>query len=212
MLATTLKHVLWIGGATDSGKTTLAHQLAELNSWQRFSYDKPSYAIMERKAEMKPMYRAFLDASLDERWVKPTPAELLQFLMQSFQDTHPLILEELFKLPKQPLLVAEGFGFTPDLIAPLLSSKHQGLWLVPTEAFKWASMKRRNKPSFKNETSDPERATQNLFERDMLLAEQIKIQAEQNNVKLVAVDGSLSIAQMVDLALAHFKPYLEDLI
>jgi len=86
-----------------------------------------------------------------------------------------LVLEDLLDLPGEPMIVAEGFGFTPALLSPVLSSERQAIWLVPTEEFKWTSMKRRNKPSFRDMVSDPERATRNVFRRDMMLAERVKV-------------------------------------
>jgi 2-phosphoglycerate kinase len=164
-----LSHILWIGGATDTGKTTVAHILAERCGLQLYHYDRHDLPHVKRLAQILPRYRSFLDASLDEGWVHPQPEELLQFLLRGFQDRFPLVVEDLLDLPEEPPIVAEGFGFTPGLLCPILSSKRQAVWLVPTEQFKLASLERRNKPSFKDRVSDPERATRNVFERDMLL-------------------------------------------
>jgi hypothetical protein len=166
-----LSHVLWIGGATDTGKTTISQTVAERYGFQVYHYDRHDRSQMERLAQRFPRYRAFLEASLDERWVIPEPEELLRFLLCSFQDRFPLVVEDLLELPRDPMIVAEGFGFTPELLSPVLSSRHQAVWLVPSEEFKWASMERRKKPSFRDQVSDPQRATRNVFLRDMLLAQ-----------------------------------------
>jgi len=135
-----LSHVLWIGGATDTGKTTISRIIAERYGLQIYNYDRHDLPQVERLAQTLPRYRAFLDASLDERWVHPEPEDLLQFVLRGFQDRFPLVVEDLLDLPKEPMIVAEGFGFTPELLSPILSSKRQAIWLVPTEDFKWASM------------------------------------------------------------------------
>lgn len=165
-----LSHVRWIGGATDSGKSTVAQKLAERCQMQVYHYDKYDLAHHETLAETMPLYRRALEASLDERWVHPEPEDLLRRALRAMQDRFPLVIEDLLALPTERLIVAEGFGLLPELLAPLLSSKHQAIWLIPTEAFKWASMARRGKPSFGDRVSDPEKAKTNLFTRDMLLA------------------------------------------
>ncbi len=204
-----LSHVLWIGGATDTGKTTISRLVAERRSLQVYHYDRYDRPQIDRLAQTSPRYRAFLDASLEERWIVPEPQDLLGFLLQSFQDRFPLVIESLLDLPKQPMIVAEGFGFTPELVFPLLSSACQAIWLVPTEDFKRASMERRNKPSFKDQVSDPARAKRNLFERDMLLARLIRAQAETRGLVVYEVDGARPVADMASRVETHFEPFLD---
>jgi hypothetical protein len=207
-LTQALSHVLWIGGATDSGKTTLAQMIAARYTLQRYHYDRHDLPQVKHLAQTLPRYRAFLDASLDERWIHPEPEDLLQFVLQVFQDRFSLVLQDLLALPQRPMIVAEGFGLTPELLGPLLSSKRQAVWLLPTRDFKRASMRRRNKPSFRDQVSDPARATRNVFRRDMLLARQLKMQALSRGLTLYKVDGSRSAKEMATLIEQHFEPFL----
>ncbi|HYN89605.1 MAG TPA: hypothetical protein VER55_13805 [Ardenticatenaceae bacterium] len=161
-----------------------------------------------RLAETNAQYRSFLAASLDENWVRPKLEALVQRSLRSFQDRFPLVIEDLLALPREPLVLAEGFGLTPYLVHPLLSSARQALWLVPTESFNWASMQRRGKPSFWRATSDAGRATRNLFTRDMLLAEHVQEQARLVGAVVVEVDGSRSVDAMVAVIETHFEPFL----
>jgi len=203
-----LSHVLWIGGATDTGKTTVSEVVAERYDLQVYNYDRHDAPQIERLAQTSPRYRAFLSASLDERWVRPEPEELVQWHVQAFRDRFPLVVEDLLALPREPMTVAEGFGLTPELLSPVLSSNRQAIWLVPTEQFKWASMKRRNKPSFRDQVSNPERATRNVFTRDMLLAESVKAQVRSRGLTVYEVDGSRSVEEMTTLIEHHFEPFL----
>jgi hypothetical protein len=166
---------------------------------------------MERLAQTHARYRAFLAASAEENWVRPGPEDLLQFTLQAFRDRFPLVIEELLALPKEPMVVAEGHGLTPELVASVLSSSSQAIWLVPTEAFKWAPVGCRNKPSFKDEASDPVRATSNVFARDMLLAERVKVQALSRGLAVLDVDGSRTAEETAALIARHFAPFLRRL-
>lgn len=163
-----LSHMLWIGGAPDSGKTTAARRLAERYQWQTYHYDQHDRAHHEQLAKTRPEYRLFLDASLEDRWITPDPEALYQRMLRSFHDRFPLLIEDLLGLPGEPKIVVEGFGLLPELLAPLLHFPSQALWLVPTEAFKLASLERRNKPSWGRGVSDPERGRMNLIQRDQL--------------------------------------------
>jgi shikimate kinase len=201
-------HVLWIGGATDTGKTTVSRIIAKRCGLQVYDYDRRDLPQIERLAQTQASYRAFLAASVEENWVRPQPEDLLRFTLQAFRDRFPLVIEELLALLWEPMVVAEGHGLIPELVVPVLSSKRQAIWLVPTEEFKWASMKRRSKPSFRGETSDPERATKNVFTRDMLLAEHVKAQVRACGLAVNEVDGSRTAEEMATLIELHFEPLL----
>jgi len=203
-----LSHVLWIGGATDSGKSTAAQKLAERHQLQVYHYDWRDLAHHERLAKTNPVYRAFLAASLDDRWVVPEPEALFQRLLQSSRDRFPLVLEDLRALPREPGIVAEGFGLLPELLAPLLSRLTQALWLVPTQAFKEASMARRGKPSFGAQVRDPERAKANVLARDRFFADYLRDQVPKYSGTLVEVDGACSADETADCMEQHFAPFL----
>jgi adenylate kinase family enzyme len=201
-----LSHVIWIGGAPDSGKTSIGRIIAERHGLQVYHYDRHDLPQIQRLSETIPRYQAFLSTSLDERWVQPEPKALFQRVLQTFHDRFPLVIEDLLTLPQEPAILAEGFGFTPELLSPVLSNPHQAIWLVPTAQFKWVSLIRRNKPSFRDQTSDPVRATQNLLRRDKLLADHIKTQALTYRLGLIEIDGSRSAEQVAALLEQHFEP------
>lgn len=204
-----LSHIFWIGGATDAGKSSVAEVIAKRYGFQVYHYDHHESDHVERLAPISVKHHETMTmnmdtATMDERWVLPTPIELVQKTLCSFQNRFLLALEDLLAMKSDLPIVAEGFGFTPELIVPLLSSVNQAIWFVPTEEFKWASMKRRNKPYFRDIVSDPERGTQNFFRRDMLLADHVKQQAEKHGFQLCITDGTRSIDDMADLAGQHF--------
>lgn len=207
-MAGTLAHVLWIGGATDAGKSTVADMLAERHGLQVYHYDRRDLAHHERLAATSAVYRAWLDASLDERWVYPEVQEILETTLRSLRDRFPLVIDDLLAFPTERHVVAEGFGLLPEYVVPLLRSRSQALWLVPTDEFKRASMLRRNKPSFAARTTNPERARANLLARDMLLEAYIREQVRQCAGTLYEVDGARSIEDVVAVVESHFAPFL----
>lgn len=203
-----LAHILWLGGATDSGKSTVAQNLAQRYGISVYHYDKADAGQVEKLANIVPEVDQFFKASMEERWIHPTPKMMFDYLLVVFPHRFPLVIENLLEMPKDKPIIVEGFGLLPELVHPVLSSRHQAIWLVPTEKFKWESMERRGKPSFASSLSDPEKAKMNLFARDMMLADYYRKQVPSYGYTLHEVDGSRSAEQMTDLVEAHFTKYL----
>jgi hypothetical protein len=110
---------------------------------------------------------------------------------------HPVLDE-----PRNPPIVAEGSGLFPELVAPLLASSHQAIWLVPTAAF-CATMHRHRGSALPAETSDPERAWCNLIDRDVLLVRYVRQRAEELALAVVEIDGSRSSDEVAAVVAEH---------
>jgi hypothetical protein len=208
-----LAHVLWIGGATDAGKTSIAQALAARHGLQAYHYDRldrfepPGHWARVDPAR-HPHMRASMQRSRDDAWVLTTPEQLAAAWLRSTPERFSLTLEDLQALPPTPPIVAEGYGLLPELVAPLLGSPHQAIWLVPSEAFKRASHARRGKGAFLADTSDPERARSNHLGRDLLIADHVRRTGSALGLTVVEVDGSRPLDEVTAAVDAHFARYL----
>lgn len=213
-----LSHVLWIGGSPCSGKSTISHTIARIYVFIDYHVDAwLSNHFARRIAAGDAEAAGFLARSVDQRWIEPSVDELVQEAIASWSRDIPLVIEDLLALPKERLIVAEG-NFFPKSIAPYLSSPHQAIWLVPTDAFceqgrrrKWAELARRQKRhGISHESRNPEQHLQNIISRDCQLARSVKQQAEDLHFPMYEVDGSRSPEEMTELVERHFDPYLLD--
>ena len=57
--------------------------------------------------------------------------------------------------------------------------------------------------------SDPERATRNVFARDMLLADRVREQAESRGLTVYEIDGTRPVEEVADLVELRFERYLK---
>lgn len=209
LIVRALRHVIWIGGAPDAGKTTLAQELARRHGLPLYIQDRMEPEHFARATgERQPEMRAFWAMSLDERWVTRTPEEMAAQVVRSSTERFNLLVEDILKMPHHTTLIVEGPWLLPTLVAHPLRDPRQALWLVPTLAFKQASAAARSKPSVSHETSDPDRATRNWLARDLLLGEHIRQTAAWRGQELWEIDGSLSPEELADRAERHFGPWL----
>jgi 2-phosphoglycerate kinase len=192
-----LSRIRWIGGAPDTGKTSVSRLLSARLGWTLYEYDGRDLSH----------HGLLLDAPLVERWVAATPQELFQLALRSFADRMPLVIDDLRALTtdSRRIIVAEGFAFTPELIEPLIANAHQAIWLTPTDDFRRASFERRDKPSFRHETEDPERARVNMIARDSLLSQHVNKTAAERGYTVIEVDGLRSVHVLADVIERHFS-------
>ena len=127
----------------------------------------------------------------------------------SWTERVSMAIDDILAMSSSSGIVAEGPGFFPERLAPVLSDPAQAIWLVPSTEFKIASAIRRSKPGNRGETSDPERAQRNLIERDLLMGEHIRRTAQQLGLATYEVDGSEALEHVSQAVEAHFGILLE---
>jgi hypothetical protein len=122
------QHVLWIGGPTGAGKTTVARRLVQRWGLRLYSADTRTWVHRDRALA------AGVDAAI---WFESTPsaeratASLEQRRTLLLRDERaPMVLDDVLSLPTAPLVVAEG-----DVIAPNLVDPARAVWLDPVVSF-----------------------------------------------------------------------------
>ncbi len=211
-LAAHLRHVLWIGGGTGAGKTSITTALAEGRSLQTYHYDFHDARDHSERIDpdRHPAMHAFASMSMDERWVLRTPEEMARETIRSSDERMEMAIEDLLARPADVPIVAEGPWFYPEFVAPLLSSIRQAIWLVPTLAFRELALRERGWVTIEG-TSDGDRARANRLARDALLTDLVRRSAEALGLRVLEVDGTRSLAEVTAAVAEHFAPVLQSL-
>lgn len=192
-----LSHTLFIGGTTDAGKTTFARAIAARRGWRCYHGDKHELHQLIKRAQIQPELWPFLTEDVGQRSIATGQGILLAHQsLKGFRERFMYCVEDLFLLDHGQEVIAEGRNFTPELVAPVLQSEHQAIWLVPSDDFFRQSTESRNKrPAY--------------IERDLVLRDHVKQQAAIHGLTVLEVDGSKDVTVMADLVEQHFKHYLD---
>jgi hypothetical protein len=183
-----LGHVYWIGGGSGAGKSVTARRLAGQHGLSVYSTDEAmadhDWRCRPRDA---PRLSAFKTMDMDERWLLRSPQAMLDSFHWFHGELFSLIIEDLVRLPPEPGVIAEGFRLLPQLVKPLLAQPDHAVWLLPTPEFRRAAFTSRGSLwQIAGQTSDPDRALDNLLERDRLFTDLLR--AETKRLELPAIE------------------------
>jgi hypothetical protein len=185
----------------------VADIITERHGLQVYHFDRHEMAHFSKAtADAQPaLWAAHPDRMTTEaRWLGSSPEQMAADTIACWSERFLMALDDLRAMPAAPAIVAEGPGFFPEMVAPLLSDPRRAVVLVPTESFKRRSAELRGKPGNRHETSDPERASANLLERDLLMTAHVRESAASHGLRLIEVDGSEGVDAVADLVAAHF--------
>jgi hypothetical protein len=156
-------------------------------------------------AQAAPLLERFRRMSMDERWVQHEPGRMYRDFPWFHGEGFDLLVEDLGAMPRDRLILAEGFRLLPHLVRPRVSDPRHAAWLLPTPEFRRAAfLRREGAAAFWQRTSDPGRALTNLLERDRLFTDVLANDAASNDLEALGVDGSRSVEELARLLAARF--------
>ena len=193
-----LRDVYWIGGASAAGKSTIARRLAAEHGLRVYATDDvmPDHARRSSRDD-SPLLHEFMAMDMDERWVNRSPQEMFETFHWFRGECFSLIVEDLLRIARERdaagrngRVLVDGFRLLPHLVAPLLASRNRAVWLLPTPDFRRLVVESRGGSSwsFIAKTSDPERALQNLLERDRIFTDMLREETARLDLHAIEVD------------------------
>jgi cytidylate kinase len=189
-----LRHVYWIGGASGSGKSTIARRLVALHGFRVYSTDDVMSDHASRSTrEESPFLARFMGMDMDERWLIRSPETMLETFHWFRGEGFGLIVQDLLALPKEPSVIVEGFRLLPHLVKPLLTVPDHAVWLVPTPRFRRAAFDDRGSLwAIAGKTTDPEKALRNLQERDRMFTDRLYKETKRLELRAIEIDTTMT--------------------
>ena len=171
--------------------------LAERHGLERYDYDWHDSRDHSARTspDRHPARAAFLEMSMDERWVLRTPETMARAQLIDFTERFEMVLEDLAALDA-PRVVAEGFGLLPELVRPVLADPRHAVFLLPTPEARRRNYARRAWVGIEG-TSDHARAGRNKLDRDALLTDHVRRIATRLSLAVVELDGSEPLEDVI---------------
>ena len=117
----------------------------------------------------------------------------------------PFLFLRLLTMAPDP--IPFSFIDTVGLVAPVIASTRQAIWLLPTATFRDFALTRRGWTTIEG-TSDSERARANRFARDDLLTGHVRRTAAELGLTTIEIDGSRGLSEITAAVEGHFAPLL----
>ena len=203
-----LRNVYWIGGGSAAGKSTIARRLADQFGLAVYATDEVMADHAGRTShDDSPLLHEFMAMDMDERWVNRSPQEMFDTFHWFRGECFNLIIQDLLGRQTERGVIVDGFRLLPHLVAPLLETRNRAVWLLPTTDFRHAVVENRGGSawSFLAKTSDPERALQNLLERDRMFTDMLRQETARLDLHAIEVDTTTTEDDLAQRVTALFS-------
>lgn len=200
------QQIYWIGGSACAGKSTLAKMYADKYGLALYACDEHFHEHMQQiSREHQPAMHRVTRLTMNEAFYTRKVEEQLNTYIECFEEDFTFVLLDLARMGEKAVVV-EGNQLLPRLVAPLMKNNHKAIWIVPTEQFQWEHYSRREWiHDILQETENSGIAFRNWMKRDALFAARVKEEAEARKLKVLEVDGSLSLKQSFAMLELYFS-------
>jgi len=188
--------VLWLGGMSGVGKTTAARAIARRYDVRLYSLDSRTY---EHAAALPVETR-----TPDEIWVDSTAEALADWFEDMARARFPLVVADLLEIEDAAPIIVDGPQVLPELVAPLLRSPAQALYVFARAELHRQLVTERGSLT-DSQTRDPDRARENRLRRDEVLVERLRAEAPNHDLPIAQVADVTETKPLVE---QHFAPFL----
>lgn len=204
------KRLIWIGGASRAGKSTVAKRLAETYGFGYLSGDAAANAHVRSAPESSPSYEVRL--SLDDR---EASTRYLCTSAQHIADTNFARAAEEYELIKKDVtavqtdrgVIVDAFLLPPSRAVEEVD-RADLMFLFSTEEFqreRWIESTWYRK--YTDNTEDPELAVSNFIESGIVVSRELLAECKRVGAPFLITGGVLDLSEVYERVCAHLVGY-----
>jgi hypothetical protein len=205
-METSTRSVWWLGGAPCAGKSSIARKLGEWFALDLVHIDD-SFDTCASKldAARHPALSRWTALSWDQRWARP-PDVLLGEVVACYREHLGFVLEDVAgRAAGGRHTLVEGSAVLPGDVAPMLGSRAEAVWLVPTREFQAQHYAQRPwVDGIVRQCADPSGAFERWMARDERFAGWLTQEVRGLGLTYIGVDGGRGVTEMAEVVARHF--------
>ncbi|WP_312495683.1 shikimate kinase [Anaerosporobacter sp.] len=193
----------YIGGSPCSGKSTIAEILSAKYNLYYFKVDD----FLEKYTKMGTVkgYKICKNQdsmNAEETWMREPSLQCREeFLF--YEEIFEFIWEDLRQITGKGI-ITEGAAYLPKLMKGLNISKDRYISITPSEDFQISHYKKREWVPFVLEgCKDKEKAFSNWMNRDILFAQEVQRQCNEEKYVSIINDGCIELDELVNKVVVH---------
>ncbi len=201
-----INRTYFIGGSPCSGKSTVSELLSEEYALLYYKVDDHDSDHLKRiTPEKHPLMCKWQNPDWNELWMRPVEIQVEEEF-QIYRERFEMILDDLFSLSEEQLIIVEGAALIPELMQGLKVPNDRLIYMIPTREFQVKKYSEREFIKYiLAECDEPEVAFKNWMERDHQFGQIVGTQAKAYDSKILTIDGSNSIEETADSIKRHFS-------
>lgn len=205
-----MRAVYWIGGSPCAGKTTISHIIGQQFGWTIYHIDRHIETYLQRaNPENHPHLIAYQQMGL-QKFLLQDPQWQMQQVIGMSREQFGFILEDIAELDSDSPILVEGATLLAEDVIRQIQSVSQAIWIVPTEIFQLETYPKRGswvQDVLRHYYDSQEAITafERWMERDALMALWTAKEAENLDIPVIVVDGSVSLLDNAEIVMNHLN-------
>jgi hypothetical protein len=196
-----LGHVLWIGGGSEAGKSTIPERLATEYGFAYYHGDETymkhlERAIKERAPSLWAQHQLMKEGRFFESFFDAGPEEKAQGGIESGVEDLTMAIEDILAMPTDRRIVADVFcAYAEGLVR--VTDMSNLVFLVATDAFQREIIE----SSARERGQEPD---QNYIEGQRLLSEYFRGEAKRLGIPMIVTGERLALDEAYTAVCHHF--------
>jgi RNA polymerase subunit RPABC4/transcription elongation factor Spt4 len=203
-----LSHVFWISGGPCGGKTTAAKILSKDFAFTHYNCD--DHRIEHFKRATPDKHPTMCQKLVWEEFFKLSVDDSMVFWRNYCQERCEMIVEDLYVLPKDILILVDGVYATPEWLMQA-GSPQKAVFMFAKEGFLRRNYYNRESTRWMrgifSKCSNPEQAQENWIHTTLMIDRDRLESAKRFGFQVIIVDEKSCITDSVEIIKRHFGLY-----